>query len=110
MEYDSKYTLSVNDNDLIIYEVIENENEKEKKKYVCYNSIKPKTKKTKRLLYALTKKFDLSIEINHDDLNKLILSIKHPLYDDDIYTMHDIETINQQDDNLDINQNDVDVN
>jgi hypothetical protein len=92
----SKYVLSIDDNDLVIYRA--------DNKYVCKNCISPKTKKTKRLLCAIKKRANLSIKImdinnNETDTNsdnetnnnpqRLELRVIHPLYDDDLYIMYD---------------------
>jgi predicted GIY-YIG superfamily endonuclease len=76
-----KYTLSV-DNDKLIVCYDDN-------KYVCDNCIKPKTKKTKRLLYAIKGKGSLSLKISTNMSIKHIvyLIVMHPLYDDEIYIM-----------------------
>lgn len=77
------YTLSVDKSDLIVFY--------DDKKYVCKNSIYSKTKKTKRLLYALKNKANLSLSVSiiPDKKHIIYLIIKHPLYDDDIYKMID---------------------
>jgi hypothetical protein len=84
---ESKYVLSLDNNDLIVYTNISHNDEK--KKFICKACIKQGTKRTKRLAYALKSKGDLSIRIKQDNtnINKIKLFIKHPLFDDDIYVL-----------------------
>jgi len=86
---DSRFVLSVDKNDLILYAKIDLDSERIK--YVCGDCIKQGTKRTKRLVYALKNKANLTIKLKIDDkdMNKIKLSVKHPLYDDDTYILYD---------------------
>lgn len=80
-----EYKFNIIDEHLIIYD-------KNNKMYVCKNCINKNSKKTKRLLYALTNKHNMSMTIDktlNNTLNKIELFIHHPLYDDDIYVLYD---------------------
>lgn len=94
-----EYILSIDDNNLIVY--------KADQKYVCKNCIDPKTKKTKRLLCAIKKHANLTINFSSSaDNNSVELRVVHPLYDDDLYMMYDDSVVILQiDPNLDINLN-----
>lgn len=74
------YKFNIINNDLIIY--------KNNKMFVCKNSIIKKSKKTTRLLYGLTNKHNMSMNIECIN-DKIKLFIQHPLYDDDIYLFYD---------------------
>ena len=92
---DLRFVLSVDNNDLILYTKIDADNHK--KKYTCTDCIKKGTKRTKRLIFALKTQASLTIKINIDCVNKIILSINHPLYDDDdIYILRDAYSILEQ--------------
>lgn len=81
-DYKSEYTLSIDDNNLIVYE--------NDKKYVCKSCIDPKSKKTKRLLYAIKQRHDLSVRIDSIiDENRLEVRVQHALFDDDVYELYD---------------------
>lgn len=86
---DSRFVLSVYKNDMILYMKMEGTDNK--KKYVCNDCIKKGTKRTKRLVYALKLKADFSIKLKIDDhdVDKIKLSVSHPLYDDDTYILWD---------------------
>ena len=93
---ETKYVLSLDNNDLIVYITHNND----KKKFICKECINQGTKRTKRLAYALKSKGDLSIKIKQDNnINKIKLFIKHPLFDDDIYILKD-----ESDDSSDSNE------
>lgn len=112
---DSRFVLSVNKNDLILYAKIDEDSER--RKYVCSECVKQGTKRTKRLVYALKNKANLTIKLKIDDkdMNKIKLSVKHPLYDDDMYILHDDSiqdehSMDQLDDSDDQNQNNSEPN
>lgn len=92
------YTMSIDGNDLIVYH-----NKESNKKYVCQKCIEPKSKRTKRLLCALRKRAGMTFIIN-TKINKnnkyLELLVQHPLYDDDIYYMYDINDKNYDSENI----------
>lgn len=97
---DSRFVLSVDKNDLILYTKVDPDSEK--KKYVCSDCIKQGTKRTKRLVYALKTKANLTIKLKIDDENEdlIKLAVKHPLYDDDTYILRDeaIESYQEEND------------
>jgi hypothetical protein len=97
------YTLSVDKNDLIVFYG--------NKKYICKNSVYSKTKKTKRLLYALKGNANLSLSASIVPSKKHIiyLMIKHPLYDDEIYKMIDEAFCLENNDKKNI-ENDININ
>lgn len=79
----NSYTIGLDNDNLII---------KRKKRdnnddiiYYCKHCIVPKTKKTKRLVYAIKNKHNLSFEIEQISEDQLNFVIYHPLYDDEIY-------------------------
>lgn len=81
------YVLSIENNNLIVYK---KHNNILIGTFVCKQCIFPKTKKTKRLLYAIKKEHDMTIKIIPCDETKLEIHIGHPLYDYDIYVLYDI--------------------
>ncbi|VBB19029.1 GIY-YIG nuclease [Yasminevirus sp. GU-2018] len=88
----SEHVLSIDDNDLIVYKKDQEGNILTT--YVCKGCIVSKSKKTKRLLYAIKGEKNLSVKIvPNDDEQTLEIRVKHPLYDDDVYTMYDKDTI-----------------
>jgi hypothetical protein len=95
---DSRFVLSVDNNDLIIYATLDPDNEDDKIKYICKNCINSSSKLTKRLVYALKLKGNLSIRMKYDEDNDniIILSVIHPLYDDDIYILKDESVIESE--------------
>lgn len=86
--------LSIKDNNLIIYKkdihgtII--------KTYVCEKCIDSKSKKTKRLAYAIKNENSLSIEINDVSSDFIEVRIKNQLntlYDDDVYVLNDLDNL-----------------
>lgn len=82
------YTLSINGDDLILITG--------KVKYICKSCIdhtgsasEPnlRSKKTRRLLYAIKQKANMTISFEIIDDDVIELHVSHPLYDDDIYQM-----------------------
>ena len=98
---DSRFVLSVDKNDLILYTKI-HQTDSDRTKYVCVDCIKQGSKRTKRLISALKTKAGLSIKIKIDngDHTRIKLSVKHPLYDDDEYILRDPSSIQETPDML----------
>ena len=94
---DSRFVLSVDKNDLILYAKIDDDDDANRKKYVCIDCVKQETKRTKRLVYALKTKANLTIKLKIDDtdMSKIKLSVKHPLYEDDTYILRDESIYNK---------------
>jgi hypothetical protein len=92
------YVLSVENNDLVVYKKHNNQSIR----YICKNCIDAKTKRTKRLCYAIKTKLDMSFKLTYisnpgiDMMDMIEISVQHPLYDDDRYILTDESLINDQ--------------
>jgi hypothetical protein len=98
---ESKYVLSVDDTDLIVYKNIDRVDNKKKNatkiKYVCKRCIDLTSKRTKRLLHAIKKRSGLNIKFVPTSDEELVMKVIHPLYDPDVYTLYEESVVARYD-------------
>lgn len=102
------YVLSVENNDLVVYK----KNDNQTIRYICKNCIDAKTKRTKRLCYAIKTKLNMSLKLTHTTTPGIEINIQHPLYDDDQYILIDeskIDLVATTDTNDQLNQDDPNI-
>lgn len=104
--------LSIENKDLLIHQ---KQNDVILNSFVCKNCIDLKTKKTRRLLFAIKGEKNLQLKIVHNDndegnenIDVIKIHVKHPLFEDDVYELFNVSSLIQFDtkEKNDDNEND----